>query len=134
MNKAEQERTWRAFRKAFIQSNKHWEYNGQAFETRVEIYHSNVYISAFLESRANSVTARLHIGRAFREIVDVDGPQKIFCGAESMFSALEYLADCYLQTIGRIRDLEQEALKQIAPRIAPEAFEKIFNDIDQEFA
>lgn len=134
MNKAEQERTWRAFRRAFNNSNKHWEYNGQAFETRVEIYHSNVYISAFLESRADSVTARLHIGRAFREIVDVDSPQKTFCGTESMFSALDYLTDCFLQTIGKIQELEREALKQVVPRIAPESFREIFGCIDQETA
>ncbi len=134
MNKAEQEKARRAFRKAFNSCNRHWEFNGRTFETSMELYRSHIWIRVIFESGPFGVTVWMHAGRAFKEAIDIDGPQRTFGGDNAMANALNFLSDCYLQAIGRVRELEQEALKQIVPQIPPEAFREIFSGMDQETA
>ncbi len=134
MNKAEQERTRRAFRKAFNNGNRHWEFNGRTFETSMELYRSHVWIRAIFESGPFGVTVWMHAGRAFKEMIDVDGPQMTFGGENAMTNALNFLSDCYMQVIGRVQELEQEALKEVVPQIPSESFREIFGRMDQETA
>lgn len=130
MIKAEQERVRRAFEKAYNNGNQRWNFNGRTFETRMELYRSNIRISAYFESRVEEVTVRMHIGRAFKQMVDVSGPQKTFCGKNCLIAALNYLSDCYVQTIGKVQELEREALNQVVPQISATAFREIFEIIE----
>lgn len=127
MNKAEQKRAQQAFRRAFNNSNHCWEFNGRTFETGMEIYRSGVWIRAVFESGPSGVTVWMHIGRAFKQMIDVDGPQQTFRGENAMVNALNYLADWYLQTIDKVQKLEREALKQATPQISPDELRKIFD-------
>lgn len=128
MDKAEQERTQRAFRKAFNLGNRHWEYNGRTFETSMDLYRSNVTIRAVFESGPFGVTVWMHIGRAFKQIVDLEGPERTFGGENAMENALCYLSDCCLKVIGKVQALEREALKQITPQISEDRLRDVFAD------
>ncbi len=130
MTKVEQEGMRRAFQRAYNNGNQRWNFNGRTFETRMEVYRSNVRISAYFESSVEEVTVWMSVGRAFRQTVNVDGPRRTFRGKDSLVSALDYLSDCYLQTIQKVQELECEALKQVVPQISAEAFREIFEGLD----
>lgn len=130
MTKVEQEGMRRAFQKAYNNGNQRWNFNGRTFETRMEVYRSHVWISAYFESSVEEVTVWMSVGRAFRQMVNVDGPRKTFRGKNSLISALNYLSDCYLQTIQKVQELEREALKQVVPQISAEAFREIFGSLN----
>lgn len=130
MTKVEQEGMRRAFQKAYNNGNQRWNFNGRTFETRMEVYRSHVWISAYFESSVEEVTVWMSVGRAFRQMVNVDGPRKTFRGKNSLISALNYLSDCYLQTIQKVQELEREALKQVVPQISAEAFRDIFGSLN----
>ena len=130
MTKTEQEGVRRAFQRAYNNGNQRWNFNGRTFETRMEVYRSNVWISAYFESSVEEVTVWMSVGRAFRHTVNVDGPRKTFRGKDSLISALDYLSDCFMQTIQKVQELEREALKQVVPQISAEAFQEIFGRLD----
>lgn len=130
MTKVEQEGMRRAFQRAYNNGNQRWNFNGRTFETRMEVYRSNVRISAYFESSVEEVTVWMSVGRAFRQTVNVDGPRRTFRGKDSLVSALDYLSDCYLHTIQKVQELECEALKQVVPQISAEAFREIFEGLD----
>ena len=130
MTKAEQEGMRRAFQRAYNNGNQRWNFNGRTFETRMEVYRSYVWISAYFESSVEEVTVWLSVGKAFRQTVNIDGPRKTFRGKESLISALDYLSDCYLQTIQKVQELEHEALEQIVPQISAETFKEVFGNLD----
>lgn len=131
MNTAEQERTQRAFRRAFNTSNRHWQFNGRTFETNLEIYRGNVWIRAMLDSGPASVTVWIHVGRAFNQVLDVNSPPMTFHGENAMTDALDYLAERCMQTIDKVQELEREALKQIKPQISADSLWAIFENPDR---
>lgn len=130
MTKAEQEGMRKAFEKAYNDGNQKWNFNGRTFETRMDLYKSHVWISAYFESSVEEVTVRMYIGRAFKQKVDVSGPQKTFCGKNCLIAALNYLSDCYIQMIRKAQELEQEAIKQVVPQISADAFREIVGNYD----
>lgn len=121
MNKAEQERTQRAFRRAFNSSNRRWQFNGRTFETDMDIYRGNVWLRASFESGPSGVTVWIHIGRAFNQMLDINSPPMTFRGENAMTDALNYLAERFIQTIDKVQELEREALKQIKPQISADS-------------
>ena len=134
MNKVEQERTQRAFRRAFNTSNRHWQFNGRTFETDLELYRGNVWIRAMLESSPAGVTVWIHVGRAFNQMLDVNSPPTTFRGENAMTDALNYLAERFMQTIDKVQELEREALKQITPQISADSLWTIFEGSDRTTA
>ena len=130
MNKAEQEKTQRAFRRAFNTSNRRWQFNGRTFETDLELYRGNVWIRAMLESGPAGVTVWIHVGRAFNQILGVNSPPMTFRSENAMTDALDYLAERFMQTIDKVQELEREALKQIKPQISADSLWAIFGSPD----
>lgn len=132
MNKQdEKERTQRAFRRAFNNANRRWQFNGRTFETGMEIYRGNVWIRAMFESSPAGVTVWVHVGRAFNQMLDVNSPPLTFRGENAMTDALNDLAERIAQTIDKVQELEREALKQIKPEISAESLWAIFENPDR---
>ena len=131
MNKSEQERTQRAFLRAFNNSNRHWQFNGRAFETSMEIYRGNIWIGACFESSPAGVSVWIHVGRTFNQMLDINSPPMTFQGENAMTDALNYLAKFIMRTIDKVQELEREALKQIKPQISADALREIFENPDR---